>query len=176
MPAKNYLQHCFACQGLPLSGDGDEGDSTFVQLMKARGEDDTKLLEWMKKKTNKYTCADMQNEILKVIAFKILREIAKNIKSSAFFSIMADKTTDKSNREQVVIVIRHVDTEQVAHEDFIGLNMVDSIDATTRSRAGTFKKFYQKPILDSYAHRILSSVSSIGNLQLHDGENEVYRG
>ena len=61
----------------------------------------------MKKKTNKYTCADMRNEILKVMAFviKILREIAENINSSGFFSIMADETTDKSNREQVVIVI-----------------------------------------------------------------------
>ena len=34
---------------------------------------------------------------------------------SGFFSIMADETTDKSNREQVVIVIRHVNTELVAH-------------------------------------------------------------
>ena len=30
-----------ARQGLPLRGDGDEDDSNFVQLMKARGEDDT---------------------------------------------------------------------------------------------------------------------------------------
>ena len=120
--------HFLARQGLPLRGDGD---SNFVHLMKARGEDDTTLLEWMKKKTNKYTHADMQNEILKVMAFKILREITENIKISGFFLIMADETTVKSNREQVVIVIRHFDTELVAHEDFIGLNMVDSIDATT---------------------------------------------
>ena len=44
---------------------------------------------------------------------------------------MADETTNKSNREQVVIVIRNVDTELVAHEDLICLNMVNSIDATT---------------------------------------------
>ena len=99
-----------ARQGLPLSEDGNEDDSNFVQLMKARGEDDTKLLVWMKKKTNKYTCADLQNEILKVMAFKILREIAENIKNSGFFSIMADETKDTSNGEQVVIVIRHVDS------------------------------------------------------------------
>lgn len=120
-----------ARQGLPLRGDGNENDSNFIQLMKIRGEDDTKLLEWMKKKTNKYTSADMQNEILKVMAFKVLREVAENIRNSGFFSVMADETTDKSNREQVVIVIRHVDAELVAHEEFIGLNMVDSIDAAT---------------------------------------------
>ena len=44
---------------------------------------------------------------------------------------MADETTHKSNSEQVVIVILHVDTELLVHEDFIGLSMVDSIDATT---------------------------------------------
>ena len=44
------------------------------------------------------------------------------------------------------------------------------------SRAGKFKKFFQRPILDSYAHRILSSASSVGNPQSHDGENEVDRG
>ena len=83
-----------ARQGLPLSGNSDENDSNFVQLIKARGDDNTKLLEWMKKKTNKYACADMQNEILNVMAFNILREIAENIKHSGFFSIMADETTD----------------------------------------------------------------------------------
>ena len=31
-----------AFQGLLLRGDGDEDDSNFIQLMKARGEDDTK--------------------------------------------------------------------------------------------------------------------------------------
>ena len=44
---------------------------------------------------------------------------------------MADETTNKSNREQVVIVILHVDIELVADEDFIGFNKVDLIDATT---------------------------------------------
>ena len=73
-----------ACQGLPLRGDGDEDDNNFVQSMKARGEDDTKLLEWMKEKTNKYTCAYIQNKIFKVMAFKILREIAENIKKLWF--------------------------------------------------------------------------------------------
>ena len=74
MPAKNCLQHSLSCtQGLLLRGDGDEDDNNFVQLMKAREEDDTNLLEWMKKNPNKYTCSDMQNEILKVMAFKVVR-------------------------------------------------------------------------------------------------------
>ena len=120
-----------ARQGLALRGDGDESDSNFIQIIKLRGEDDSKLLEWMKKRTNKYTSAEMQNEMLQVIALRILREIAQDIRNSTFFSIMADETTDKSNREQVVIVIRHVDENLLVHEEFIGLSMVESLDATT---------------------------------------------
>ncbi len=44
---------------------------------------------------------------------------------------MVDKTTDASNREQVVLCIRWVDANFEIHEDFIGLFMVDAIDADT---------------------------------------------
>ena len=57
-----------------------------------------------------------------------------------------------------------------------GVSISDTMKVADWSKAGTFKKFYQRPILDSYAHRILSSASSVGNLQSHDGENEVDRG
>ena len=57
-----------------------------------------------------------------------------------------------------------------------GVSISDIMKVADRSRAGTLKKFYQRPILDSYAHRILSSASSVGNPQSHDGENEVDRG
>lgn len=112
-------------------GDGVESDSNFVQIMKLRGQDNSKLFEWMNKMTNKYTSVEMENEMLQVMALKILREIAENIKNSTFYSIMADETTDKSSREQVVIVIRLVDAKLVAHEEFIGLSMVESLDAAT---------------------------------------------
>ena len=58
-----------ARQGLPLRGHGDhESDSNFLQLMKLRGEDDSRIVDWLKKKTDKYTAPDMQNEILKTMA------------------------------------------------------------------------------------------------------------
>jgi hypothetical protein len=44
---------------------------------------------------------------------------------------MVDETTDQSNHEQVVIVIRHVDRDLNVHEDFTGLCKVPSINATT---------------------------------------------
>ncbi|XP_053406304.1 zinc finger MYM-type protein 1-like [Mercenaria mercenaria] len=42
---------------------------------------------------------------------------------------MADETTDVSNREQFVLVLRHVDDDLIAHELFFGLYKVDSIDS-----------------------------------------------
>lgn len=47
---------------------------------------------------------------------------------------MADETTDVSNREQCVLVLRHVDDDLIAHEDFIGSYKVDSIDSDTLTK------------------------------------------
>ena len=44
---------------------------------------------------------------------------------------MADETTDSSNREQVVICVRWVGNSLNAHEEFIGRQQVDRIDAAT---------------------------------------------
>lgn len=65
------------------------------------------------------------------MVLKILRDVAAHIREDGFFSIMVDETTDQSNREQVVIVIRHVDSDLNVQEEFIGLCMVPSIDAAT---------------------------------------------
>ena len=45
----------------------------------------------------------MQNETLKVMAMRVLREIAALIQSEPFFTVMVDETTDVSNVEQVVL-------------------------------------------------------------------------
>ena len=53
-------------------------------------------------KTNKYTSWQIQNEMLKVMALEVLRDVPASLHSSPFYSIMAADTTDSSNREQVV--------------------------------------------------------------------------
>lgn len=55
------------------------------------------ILEWLKKKTGKFTSHDLQNEIL---ALTVLREIVANIRGTEFFTIMMDVCTDTSNQEQ----------------------------------------------------------------------------
>ena len=100
-----------ARQGLPLRGHGDESDSNFIQLMKLRGQDDSRIASWLQKKTDKYTAPDMQNEIIKVMAMQTLRKIATLLQSAPFLSVMVDETTDVANQEQVVICFRWVDSK-----------------------------------------------------------------
>lgn len=118
-----------ARQALPLRGDGDEFDSNYIQLLKLRGEDDGRVFNWIKKKTDKYTSADMQNEMIRVMARQVLREVTASLHTTAFYTIMADETTDKSNREQVVLCLRWVSDNFDVHEEFIGMYMVEVCDA-----------------------------------------------
>ncbi len=115
--AKDRLEHrqCFlkllsnvrflARQALPLRGGGDESNSNYMQLLKLRGEDDSRAFQWIKKKTDKYTSGDMQNEMIKVMALQVLQEVASSIHSVSFVTLMVDETTDASNHEQVVHVV-----------------------------------------------------------------------
>ena len=80
----------------------------------------------MKKKPNKYTAPDIQNEILKIMSHSVLRQLAASLQSTIFLTIMVDETTDVSNKEHVVICFRWVDSNLEAHEEFIGLHEVES--------------------------------------------------
>ena len=61
------------------------------------------------------------------MAFIMLRDIAKNIIDYVFFSTLADKVTDSSNNEQLVVCIRLVDNNFEAHKNFIGIHAVENI-------------------------------------------------
>ena len=80
------------------------------------------LMEWAKRKGSNYTSHDMQEEMLKVVALKIFREIAAEIRSAEFHAIMADETSDISNTEQLVICIRWVDDDLNYPEEFTGFH------------------------------------------------------
>ncbi|KAL5460140.1 hypothetical protein EMCRGX_G033567 [Ephydatia muelleri] len=110
-----------ARQGLSLRGHKDDEDSNFTQLLLLRSIGCPEVLTWMKKKTNKYTSGDIQNEFLQVMALHILRNICSDIVKNGFYTIMADECTDVSNKEQFMVCIRWVDnTTLIHHEDCVG--------------------------------------------------------
>ena len=65
------------------------------------------------------------------MSLAVLRDVAASLHSSPFYYMMADETTYSSNREKVVICFRWVDNSWNAHEEFIGQQQLDRIDAAT---------------------------------------------
>ena len=63
------------------------------------------------------------------MALQVLREVAQNIQSADFYSIMGDEATDISNVSQLVICLRWVDDDLVAHDEFIGLKEMPCTNA-----------------------------------------------
>ena len=63
----------------------------------------------------------MQNEMLQVLALGIFKEISSSILEAEFYTVMADESADVSNEEQVVICIRWIDDNLIAHEGFVSL-------------------------------------------------------
>ena len=116
-----------ARQVLPIRGYGkEEVNSNFNQLYYLRGEDKPFMTEWAKRKGSNFMHHDM-----KVMALKILRDIAAEIRSVEFFTIMVDEATDVSNVSQLVLYMRWVDNELNPHEDFIGLHELEDVNANT---------------------------------------------
>ena len=123
-----------ARQTLPSRGNwkkevGCEEDSNFHQLNLLRSQDNPAMAAWLKRKGDTYTSPEIQNEILEIMALKILRRIRSNIKHAKIYSVMADETADVSNTEQLVICIRWVDDQLGVHEEFIGLHSIMGTDA-----------------------------------------------
>ena len=119
-----------ARQGLPLRR-RDEAESNFYELLLLRCNDCPEIEHWLKKKTNKYTSHDIQNECLQIMALSVVRKISENICASECYSILADECTDIANHEQFTICIRWVDDNLIDHQDFIGLYQVDDITSDT---------------------------------------------
>ena len=72
-----------ARQGIALRGDGDEKDSNFLQLLLLRSVDDPSILSFLQRKTDKYTSPQIQNELFKIMALQVLREITDLIQKSS---------------------------------------------------------------------------------------------
>lgn len=120
-----------ARQGLPLRGAGDDSNGNFVQLVDLMSESSLMMKEWLKRKTDTYISHTIQNEIINVMAKHVLEEINVHLQQSPFLTLMLDETTDVSNKEQVVVVLRWVSSDLIVSEEFLGLYEAQSTDALT---------------------------------------------
>ena len=51
----------------------------------------------MKRKSNKFTSAKMQNKMFEIMALKVLRDVASSLQNATYFTIMIDETVDNLN-------------------------------------------------------------------------------
>lgn len=118
-----------ARQGLALWGDGSDSSANLIQLLHLRAEDKPEILDWLDRRASKHTSPENQNEILEIMAHRVLRNILEDIHKSPFLAVMVDETTDKSNKEQLTLVIRWVSKDFVVSEEFLGLYSLSTADA-----------------------------------------------
>ena len=144
-----------AMQNIAIRGHRDDGridpsgeypetnDGNFRMLLRFRIQSgDTALQKHLAKAAGNalYTSKQIQNTILQDMASLIKQDIAQRVSHSKIWALMADETTDCSNREQMALVIRYVDElkgQLIIREDPVSL--ID-VFATLRQLAGETEK------------------------------------
>ncbi len=68
----------------------------------------------------KYTSTSIQNSIADILGCQVKQAILNRVKRAQFFSLIADEVTDSSNKEQLAIVLRYVDPDDLhIREDLV---------------------------------------------------------
>ena len=73
-----------------------------------------------------YYSPTIQNELIAAISEWFQRKIITKVKAARFFPVCADEAIDASNKEQLPLVFRYVDSEGQGREDFIEFVLCDT--------------------------------------------------
>ena len=124
-----------AIQNIPLRGHRDDGrinpdgtyppenDGNFRMLLRFRvqsGDSNLQKHLHQAKGNALYSSKTTQNELLQVSADIVRQNILQRLSASPCLAVMADETTDRANREQLVMAFRYVDMHEgvfVVRED-----------------------------------------------------------
>ena len=68
-----------------------------------------------------YHSKTIQNEIINTVGSYITSKISAEIRESKLFSVVSDEAADISNKEQLSLVLRLVNSSQQIREEFVGL-------------------------------------------------------
>ena len=120
----------FGRQGLPIRGADDE-NSNFLTILRAQAEDVLELESGLKKTKYTWLHHDIQNEILEIMANKIVFANLEEIRKAVFYAILIDETPDVSRKEQISICFTVVSLELVSTEYFMGFYTTVSTKAET---------------------------------------------
>ena len=112
---------------IALRGHRDEGPNNvkgnFQALLAFRVESGDKTLEQHLEnapRNARYISKTIQNEIISTVGMYIVDKPAREVNNSRYFSILADEAADISNKENLSVVSRFVDSDKNIREEFIG--------------------------------------------------------
>ena len=102
-------------QSIAIKGLQDE-DSNFMAMLSLLAKENAPRI-------SKYTCPDIKNEIIFFSAKQILDGLIDNCKRSVIYALIADESTDVTNKEEISICIRFVgrkeDGRHLISEEFL---------------------------------------------------------
>lgn len=74
-----------------------------------------------------YTSSVIQNEIIAVLADHVRNQIIAKVQAARWFTVVADEVTDAANKEQLSLVLRYVDPDElIVREDLVGFFECDT--------------------------------------------------
>ena len=95
----------------------DSGDQTLQHHLKTAPRNAT------------YISKTIQNEMITTVGAIIVNNLSQEIRGSKYFSIMSDEAADISNKENLSVVIRFLDSTKTVREEFLGFYLCE--DGTT---------------------------------------------
>ena len=76
-----------------------------------------------------YISKTIQNEMITTVGAIIVNNLSQEIRDSKYFFIMSDEAADISNKENLSLVIRFLDSSKTVREEFVGFYLCE--DGTT---------------------------------------------
>ena len=125
---------CITCQSLSIRGH-TESEGNYIQMLSLIGstctaDDNGMFTDWMNRKTI-WTSLTVPEEMIQLMANTVISNVIQKVKGIVFYALMADETSDISNKEQLSVCVRTVGDNVEVHEYVLVLYDLVSCDAET---------------------------------------------
>ena len=150
-------------QNIAIMGHQDE-DSNFMAMLSLSAKENSVPRDHLENapRISRYTNPDSQNEIIFFSAKQILDGIIDNCKRSVIYALIADESTDVTNKEQISICIRFVGRKEE------GKNLI-------REEFLTFVHAGKGTNAEELTTKFLETIQSVG-LSVNDMRPQGYDG
>lgn len=105
---------------------GERRNGNYLGLLELLAEYDPLLKDHINRMANlsksktSYLSKDICNEVLTVMANRVIEEIIRQIKTNKYFSISVDSTPDITHQDQLTVILRYCNNKGLPVERFVG--------------------------------------------------------